>query len=315
MVELRQLQYLVTLAEELSFSRAAARESITTSGFSQQIRRLEVELGVQLVHRTSRKVELSTAGTALVEEARVLLERAARLRALADELRDGLSGSLRVGYTSQGGGGLLAAAIAELRRRAPAVSVVVVELDFLGHFSAISEGRVDVQFVRLPVGDDAALAVRPIGSEPRCLAVPTSHPWVGRHDTVTASEVASCSVLSLPPMVPEAFDRYFRAGSNAPRGPVVHTVTESLAHVAAGYGVVLVPRSLTMFFQHPGVAYLDADVPWSTLAIGHHASRSDPRVDAFVEITAALAGGPGDREGLLHGVETDSSLIPSPPSH
>jgi DNA-binding transcriptional LysR family regulator len=114
-VEIRQLAYFVTVAEELSFERAAQRLHIVQPAVSQQVRRLERELGVQLLDRSSRHVRLTSAGERLLPEARAVLAAAGRTRQIAASIAAGADGLLRVG-TSQGLGERLDQILEELRR-------------------------------------------------------------------------------------------------------------------------------------------------------------------------------------------------------
>src|SRR5712672_3278690 len=120
-VELRQLTYFVAVAEELSFGRAAERLHIVQPAVSQEIRRLERELGVPLFDRSSRHVRLTAAGERLLPEARAVLAAAGRVR----EVAAGADGILRVG-TSQGLGERLDRALEELRTTAPGLQVRLV---------------------------------------------------------------------------------------------------------------------------------------------------------------------------------------------
>ena len=100
-VELRQLRYFVSLTEEMHFGRAAEREHIAQPAFSQQIRRLERELGVQLFNRTSRRVELTEPGRVFVGQARSILEAANDAIALVQHVGVGKQGRLRVAYSNR----------------------------------------------------------------------------------------------------------------------------------------------------------------------------------------------------------------------
>ena len=96
-MELRALDYFVVVAEERNFTRAAARLHVVQSGVSATIKALERELGAELLARTSRRVELTDAGTALLPKARAALEAAQAARDAVDEARGGVRGTLRIG--------------------------------------------------------------------------------------------------------------------------------------------------------------------------------------------------------------------------
>src|SRR6266496_3212464 len=130
-VEIRQLTYFVTLAEELSFGRAAERLHIVQPAVSQQIRRLERELGVPLFDRSSRHVRLTAAGECLLPEARAVLAAVGQVRQVAAGVVAGVGGILRVG-TSQGLGERLDRTLEELRKAAPGLQVRLVSAPAAG---------------------------------------------------------------------------------------------------------------------------------------------------------------------------------------
>jgi DNA-binding transcriptional LysR family regulator len=124
-VEIRQLTYFVTVADELSFGRAAQRLHIVQPAVSQQIRRLERELGVALFDRSSRHVRLTAAGERLLPEARAVLAAASRARQVAAGIAVGAEGILRIG-SSQGLGDRLDQVLGELAKTAPGLQVRLV---------------------------------------------------------------------------------------------------------------------------------------------------------------------------------------------
>src|SRR5688500_6921726 len=114
-MEFRQLQLFIAVAEELHFGRAAARVGMAQPPFSQQIRRLEADLGVPLLTRTSRRVALTPAGARLLEGARDLLVRRADLKAAARSVARGETGVLRLGFNPSSAFGLLPGIIRRFR--------------------------------------------------------------------------------------------------------------------------------------------------------------------------------------------------------
>jgi DNA-binding transcriptional LysR family regulator len=119
-VELRHLRYFVAVADELNFRRAAARLRISQPPLSQQIRRLEDELGVPLFRRTRRLVELTAGGRALLERARPLLEEVERLPALVARAARGETGVLTLGFVASSSYALLPAILRAFRDERPA---------------------------------------------------------------------------------------------------------------------------------------------------------------------------------------------------
>ncbi|MEV4625607.1 LysR family transcriptional regulator [Micromonospora sp. NPDC049523] len=173
-VELRQLRYFVTVAEELHFGRAAARLAVAQPAVSQQVARLERELGVRLFRRTSRRVTLTSDGSRLLVEARAALAAVDRVRGVADELSRGRTGVLRLG-TSPGLGERLPRGLATLRALAPDVELVLVGGPGQAHAAAVGAGELGAAIVR---GDVEAPQVRasPLGHDSYSAVLPADHP-------------------------------------------------------------------------------------------------------------------------------------------
>jgi len=235
-VELRQLVYFTAVAEELNFARAAQRLHIVQPAVSQQIRRLERDLGVQLFDRSSRQVRLTAAGERLLPEAHAVLAAAERTQQAAAELASG--GRLRLG-TSQGLGERLSQVLDELARVAPTLQVQLVGASTERRMAMVRSGQLDAAFIRampqarhielLPLWDDplvAALpATQPLAAEPALdlrqlrdlplrLAPCEANPAF--HDFVTAA----CAAAGFEPVPGPAFtnaqDTLAEIGTGAP---------------------------------------------------------------------------------------------------
>jgi DNA-binding transcriptional LysR family regulator len=171
-VELRQLVYFTAVAEELNFARAAQRLHIVQPAVSQQIRRLERELGVQLFDRTSRLVRLTASGERLLPEARAVLAATDRTRQVAAELANG--GVLRLG-TSQGLGERLPQVLDELARTTPALRVQLVGAPAQRRLAMVRSGQLDAAFVRA-IAQSRELELLPLWDDPLVAALPAAHP-------------------------------------------------------------------------------------------------------------------------------------------
>ncbi|MGY1691701.1 LysR family transcriptional regulator [Geodermatophilus sp. SYSU D01105] len=195
-MELRQLEYLVAVAEEASFTRAAERVHISQSGVSAQIRALERELGARLVDRSTRTATMTAAGTAALEGARATLAAAAGLRRAVDDVTGVVRGSLTVGMVVGCTLTPLFEALAGFHSAHPGVALRLVEGDSARLVGDVRAGRVDVALVgvlSLPEG----LAATTVVSEPLVAAVPTGHPLAGR-GRVTLADLATTPLVCLP---------------------------------------------------------------------------------------------------------------------
>jgi DNA-binding transcriptional LysR family regulator len=256
-VNFRHLSYFIAVAEELNFRRAAERLHIVQPGLSQQISRMESELGLALLERTKRRVELTDAGQVFLGEARALLERYEQAVTSARQAAAGQTGSLAVGFVGPAIYSVLHTVARAYLKSFPNVSLVLHELNSAEQLDRIIAGTLDVGFVRLPVRDKRVLTMQLI-SEPIIIVLPEGHPEAAR-DVVNLAALADEPFVMVPrAREPNAFDRYIEICAKAGFSPrigqevlQIHTIVEV---VAMGLGVALAPASLTNL-RRPGVAY------------------------------------------------------------
>src|SRR6476620_6226840 len=247
-LEPRLLRYSLAVAEELHFGRAAARLYIAQPSLSNQIHKLERTLGTDLFVRTSRHVELTTAGRALLEEAPVALaalERAAERARLAGA---GISGTVRLGYAPMAGFETLAAIVGAVEHDSPNVTVIASEL-----FSAEVPGRVLAGELDLGLAlhPEPMRGVRaePLRNEPHVLLVSRRHRLAGA-DPIPLADLANETLLLFPrELAPAYYDRIIAACEQAGFQPRVEVFADPppqamLARLQAGREVGLPPASL-----------------------------------------------------------------------
>ncbi len=175
-MELRQLRYFVTLAEELHFGRAAAREHIVQSALSQQVQRLERELGVRLLERSTHHVGLTAAGVVFLAEARQILAQVDRAAAVVRSAA-GAAAALRVGIIDSSYDSM-PQILHEVQARYPGLVIHQVEVGVPEQYQQLIEGRLDVGIGR------AALAPPQVASllfrqDPLGVLVPRGHRFAG----------------------------------------------------------------------------------------------------------------------------------------
>ncbi|MEV5961897.1 LysR family transcriptional regulator [Kribbella sp. NPDC051952] len=172
-MELRQLRYFVTVAEELHFGKAAERLNIVQPAVSQQVARLERELGLKLLDRSSRHVRLTGDGERMLREARTVLAAADRATEVAAELASGQAGVLRIG-TAAGLRDRLERGLAALRQTTPGIEIKLSSGSAAEHLEAIRAGELDVAFVRGEVAA-ADLRVDELWRDPLSVLVPAAY--------------------------------------------------------------------------------------------------------------------------------------------
>jgi DNA-binding transcriptional LysR family regulator len=256
-VELRHLKYFVAVAEELHFRRAAERLYVAQPAVSEQIRKLEAELGVRLFDRTHRSVALTEPGRTLVAEARRLLHLADAAQHLVRSVRASGGARLRLGYVQDA---LPAYFPHALQHMASATSPIEVALEAgpaLALIAAVRDRRLDAAAVGLPA-PTKDLTLTPLGEQPLIAAVPAAHPH-SRDEEATLSELAPERLVMLPRNAnPALYDAVVAACRQARLTPTFADAAEPrveavLLGVAAGAGVALLPESVAARYTTAGV--------------------------------------------------------------
>lgn len=174
-MNLRHLECFVAVAEHLHFTRAAEQLEIAQPALSQQVRKLEQDLGVELFNRSNRNVALTEFGKALLPRARQLLNQASTARSEIEEMAGLAHGRLRVGASGTIAAFLLPEILTEFRRRYPNIVLGIVQRRSEPILELIETGNLDVGIIRLPFRK-TALEVTPVFTEPLYAALPPSHP-------------------------------------------------------------------------------------------------------------------------------------------
>src|SRR3954447_5843099 len=199
-MDVRQLEYFVAVAEELNFTRAAARCHVVQSALSYQIARLERQHGVTLIERTSRTVRLAPAGELLLPRPRAVLDEVNAARAALGELAGVITGRLRIGMIGSTGktATVVERALAAFHHRHPAVEIAIRDTGSRHMADQVRAGELDVAFVGLfadQLPGDLVHRIPP--AEPLVAAVPGGHPAVGPADL--AGLAADSAFLEMRP--------------------------------------------------------------------------------------------------------------------
>lgn len=295
-MELRHLRYFVAVAEECHFGRAAERLHIAQPPLSQQIKQLEAELGVQLLTRSTRRVELTPAGARYLERAREILARVDEAGDEAGRVAAGEVGHVTIGFTGSATYELLPTLTRALRTELPGVV-----LDLRGEqltpsqVSGLLEGRLDLGILRPPVGD-VEITVQTLRHEPLIAVLPDAHPLaVAPH--VTIADLRDEPFVSYPShhrsVVYDAVQAACREAGFSPHCTEVAETSTLVAFVAAGLGVALVPRSV-QHLRITGATYrpLAGTPPTVALALATRAGPTPPAVRRVADLVTRLLSAP-----------------------
>ncbi|MEV7287473.1 LysR family transcriptional regulator [Streptomyces sp. NPDC093252] len=247
-MELRHLEHFVAVAEESSFTRAAARLYLGQSALSVSVRSLERELDSRLFDRSTHHVRLTDAGRALLPEARAVLLAAESARDAVAAVRGGVRGSVRVGIMHAMTMIDFAGLLTRYHREHPRVRIVpgAAQNGSVELVAQVLDGRLDLAFAALPGDYPAGLTVHPLTSEPMLLACPEDHPFAAR-DAIGLAELDGLPFVDFPEGwgIRLSADRLFRrTGIGRTVGVEVADVPTVVELVRAGFGFAFLTATL-----------------------------------------------------------------------
>jgi DNA-binding transcriptional LysR family regulator len=294
-LDLRQLRYFVTVAEELHFSRAAARLHLAQSALSAQIRQLEAELGGPLLVRSTRRVELTPAGEALLADGRAILAAVEGALGRARALVRGEGSSLVIGSLGPVPGALLAPLLSRFGTSHPQVRVEVRAFDFSDLVDGLRQGRADLAFVYAPL-HEPDLVLTPLLSEQRMVVVPRTH-RLARRRSLRPEDLGGEIFITQPDSAPQEWRDFWmlvdELGYRPPVSPYIGEKLEEWLHlIGRGEGIDTCPAIISRYYAWPDVTFIPlVDAPPSTLVLAHHHEVRSPLVAEFVELAVDVAAG------------------------
>lgn len=292
-LDLRLLAYFVAVAEELHFGRAAARLHIAQPSLSVQIRKLEHSLNTPLLVRSSRHVALTPAGEVLLDGSRRLLVEAERIAALTQDA--GRAPALRklvVGFQANAAAELTPQILNAFHDLHPNVDIEMRSHDFSDPYVGLTDGSVDVAFVRPPLLVRDWLGIEPLFVEPRMLVVSENSPLAIESELTVSRLVDEAFVGRRSPQ--EWRDFWLavdsRGGMPVKLGAEVSTVDECFEAIMCERGVAFTQASTQRFYGRPGLAFVPVtDIPATTLSIAWRTDNETALVREFVDTATAVA--------------------------
>ncbi|GKS88918.1 LysR family transcriptional regulator [Acidovorax sp. SUPP2539] len=295
-MELRHIRYFIAVAEEGNFTRAAARLGIAQPPLSLQIKDLEAEVGVPLLHRVPHGAQLTDAGRAFLEGVGGLPARTFDAVRAAQRAARGEAGVLHLGFTGSSAlNPVVVQAIRSYRRGFAQVELRIDEGNSLTLVERLRDGRLDIAILR-PDGLDAkGLHFHRYPDEPLIVALPASHAASRKGPRIDLLKLRGEPFILTPrPLGPSLFDASVAAcraaGFEPQLGPTAPQIVSILALVAAELGVALVPASMR-HLAFKGVAYrsLSSQSALVSLAVAHREGDRSPFVQNFVALARPAA--------------------------
>ena len=287
-MELRHLRYFVALAEELHFGRAARRLHLSQPPLSMQIKALEGEIGTELLTRTRRRVELTTAGTMFLREAREILTRVEQATAAARRAGRGEIGELAVGFVTIADYNVLPRVLSEFRAQHPEVRLNLREATTDMQLRDLAEQRIDIGFVLAPIAEEG-LVTQPLLSEPLVAALPQAHPLARGRAALSLARLADLPFILFPRhMAPGLYDDivgFCRRAGFIPRVEQEAVQMQTIISlVSAGLGVALIPASMRNLGRS-GVTYrsLREKSPLTQVLVAWRKTDTAPALHRFLE--------------------------------
>lgn len=288
----RDLGYFVTVAEELHFTRAAARLFVSQPALSKQIRALERQIGAPLFERDRREVRLTAVGAALLPHARRIVAEWARARAAVESAKAAQRATLVVGMSTSPGRGLLPALRSRLTAEHPAARITLRQVGWGDPTVGLGDGSADVGFVWLPITDADRYRWVVVAREPRLVALPAGHRLAGR-DRVGFAELLDEPFLALPESAGHARDYWLALDARGGRDPIIGgeiaSAEETYEAVANGDGVVLLAEGNAPLIARDDVVVRPVTgVAPCELAVAWRADDTRPLVVGYARAAAEL---------------------------
>ncbi len=292
-MEFRQLKYFLAVAERMHFTSAAEALYVSQPALSQQIRMLEEEIGVKLLERTNRRVQLTPAGAAFRTRAQAVLREAAEAVSDAKQVEYGEGGCISVGFVTTAAVVILPKLLEMFCTRFPNVNVNLHELDPRAQLEALEEKRIAVGFTSVS-NSLPSLECRHLVRETMIVALPEKHPAATQR-TVDLKQLAEERFLLPPPGLlhgihEEIMQACHRAGFSPKHIQSIRSAETSVCLVAGNLGIAMIPESFRRM-KVRGVVYktLSHDISYMNLYAIRNKKIESPLVNNFwndVEVVA-----------------------------
>lgn len=292
-IKLKDLRYLIAVADTGHFGRAAERCFVSQPTLSAQLKKLEDYLGVPLVERQPRKALLTPAGSEIVTRARRIVEATDEVVEIAQAHREPLAGRLRIAFLPTIGPYLLPVIAPKLRKELPRLELMLYEYQTAPMLERLRNGEIDMGILALPVDMDG-LSAKPLYDEPFVIAAPANHALAERKQ-VKLEDLRGVTLLLLEDghcLRDQALDVCNRIDVHEKQDFRATSIETLRQMVASGAGVTLMPELATRggHAAPRGLVFRPFAKPAPTRRIGAVWRRSSPRRLAIEAVAKVIAG-------------------------
>ena len=285
-VTLRQVEAFLAVAEELHFGRAAGRLRVSAPWMSHTVRDLERALGVQLLSRTTRTVELTQAGQVFAGLAGQVLASLSAAIKTTRAMSPASRGTLKLGYTIGAGLEIVPRLLRTYHDRAPAAVIASEEYDFSDPTAGLRDNKVHAAVIRPPLGLPGLVSVE-LATERLVASLPEDHP-LARRESLSVAEVLPEPIIAAPASPGPWRDYWILTDYRSAPPPVVAeagTLDLEMHLVARGVGISITSEAVGTWYKRPGVTFVPiVDLPPCSVSLAWW-----PQDTALVAELAAVA--------------------------
>ena len=287
-MELRHLRYFVTVAEELNFSKAALKLYTAQPSLSQRIKALEEDVGVKLLHRTKRKVELTEEGAVFLEQARLTLAQADKAVAMARQVSKARQQLLRIGFVPVAEMKVFPYVLPNLRVQSPDLKIELLSLNNMEQMKLLKKGDLDITFTRHNFHNEE-IESKFVLREPLIFILPANHP-LAKYERIPAKALNDIDFI-IPALeqsgtlhntildFAKAHDIEFNIVQKA------DNILFNINSIGMGLGCTILPGYIApLIMENTVIRPLDVELPYLDLFVSYRKSTNSVAIEKFMQL-------------------------------
>ncbi len=281
-MEIRHLTYFKALAEELHFGKAAERLYISQPPLSRQIKDLEEELGVVLLLRNNKRVELTEAGKYFLAQVNTIIQNIEHTKSITQQIHQNISGSFRLGYISSTSKAILAKVLKKIEKQYPYLHVHLFETSTQEQQLALESGKLDLGILRTPVFSNELTSVKLL-NEPLYIVAPKNF-ILDKRDLADAHFICFNQEYA-PEYYKLVIQICNKLGFNPKIAHQSNSMHSILELVSSGLGLAIVPKSVIQTMTHLKIQFIEVDkrLAQTETILAYHKSSRNAALPTFVQ--------------------------------